>query len=649
MPAITTRGAASAKAFGWSSGGGPVIYIEEVFSTYLYTGTGATQTITNGIDLSTKGGMIWFKSRTSAQAHGIVNTLTGVNTNQNSNSTGAAQDITGDFSSFNSTGFTLLAPTMTSNFNGSTEKYTSWTFRKQPKFFDIVTYTGDGIDPKTLNHNLQSIPGCIIIKCTSTTSNWRVHSTSLDATLVLNLTNAAFIPDGLIKNLTSTTFDVNNSADVNSSGATYVAYLFAHNAGGFGLSGGDNVISCGSYTGNGSATGPVVTLGYEPQWLLIRKSSNTGNWQIMDNMRGLPVGSADATLQANLTNIETSVEYVSPTATGFQITSTNTEVNTSAATYIYIAIRRGPMKVPTVGTQVYKAQSRTGNDSTGSTLTAQFPPDLIMSSNRDSTIGTWLIDKLIGISQGKLTSSTAAEVTDAGNVTSFEMKGFSFGSGAGGWTNGLSYTYVYNYFGRAPGFFDEVCWTNTGATQSISHNLGVAPELIIAKRRPSVENWQIYSATTGASAYLTFTTAAVVTGNTNRWNATSPTASVFTTGTAFQTAETYVAYLFATLAGISKVGSYTGNGSNQTIACGFAAGSRFVMIKRTDSTGDWYVWDSERGIVAGDDPHISLNSAAAEVTTDDSVDTDNSGFIVNQLAATNINVTSATYIFLAIA
>jgi hypothetical protein len=73
------------------------------------------------------------------------------------------------------------------------------------------------------------------------------------------------------------------------------------------------------------------------------------------------------------------------------------------------------------------------------------------------------------------------------------------------------------------------------------------------------------------------------------------------------------------------------------------------MIKRTDSTGDWYVWDSARGIIAGNDPHLSLNTTVAEVTTDDSVDTDNSGFIVNQLSATNVNVTSATYIFLAIA
>jgi hypothetical protein len=97
------------------------------------------------------------------------------------------------------------------------------------------------------------------------------------------------------------------------------------------------------------------------------------------------------------------------------------------------------------------------------------------------------------------------------------------------------------------------------------------------------------------------------------------------------------------------VGSYTGTGTTQVINCGFTAGSRFVLIKATSTTGNWYVWDSARGIVAGNDPHLSLNTTAAEVTTDDSVDTDSTGFVVNQVAATNINVSSATYVFLAVA
>jgi hypothetical protein len=112
---------------------------------------------------------------------------------------------------------------------------------------------------------------------------------------------------------------------------------------------------------------------------------------------------------------------------------------------------------------------------------------------------------------------------------------------------------------------------------------------------------------------------------------------------------TYVAYLFASVTGVSKVGSYTGTGSTQTINCGFTAGSRFVMVKRTDSTGDWYVWDSARGIVSGNDPYLLLNSTAAEVTNTDYIDTANSGFEISSTAPAAINANGGTFVFLAIA
>lgn len=130
------------------------------------------------------------------------------------------------------------------------------------------------------------------------------------------------------------------------------------------------------------------------------------------------------------------------------------------------------------------------------------------------------------------------------------------------------------------------------------------------------------------------------------------TSATFSLGTAVAvngSANTFVAYLFASCPGVSKVGSYTGNGSSQTINCGFSGGARFILIKRTNTIGDWYVWDTARGIFIATDPHLSLNTTAAEVSTDDSIDADASGFIVNQLVSTNINVTSATYIYLAIA
>jgi hypothetical protein len=125
---------------------------------------------------------------------------------------------------------------------------------------------------------------------------------------------------------------------------------------------------------------------------------------------------------------------------------------------------------------------------------------------------------------------------------------------------------------------------------------------------------------------------------------------VFSVGDSPQTndsAQTFVAYLFATCAGVSKVGGYTGTGATQTINCGFAAGARFVLIKRTDSTGDWYVWDTARGMVSGTDPSILLNTTAAEVNAN-SVFTITTGFQIVSTAA-GINASGGTYIFLAIA
>jgi hypothetical protein len=217
---------------------------------------------------------------------------------------------------------------------------------------------------------------------------------------------------------------------------------------------------------------------------------------------------------------------------------------------------------------------------------------------------------------------------------------------------------IYWNFRRAPGFFDVVCYTGTGTTaQNVFHNLGAVPELIIFKSRSAAGSWIVFSQMTSSGVNRSFLNLTNATTS-YLWTdgiglSSQPTSTLMAMDTAntnlHTSGVTYVAYLFATCLGVSKVGSYTGNGSSQTIACGFTSGARFVMIKRTDSTGDWYVWDTARGIVSGNDPHLSLNTTAAEVTTDDTIDPDNSGFIVNQVAATNVNVSSATYIFLAIA
>jgi hypothetical protein len=100
---------------------------------------------------------------------------------------------------------------------------------------------------------------------------------------------------------------------------------------------------------------------------------------------------------------------------------------------------------------------------------------------------------------------------------------------------------------------------------------------------------------------------------------------------------------------VSKVGTYTGNGTTQAIACGFTGGARFVLIKRTDATGDWYVYDTARGMTVLTDPYLLLNSTAAETATLGSVITSTGGFTVNASILAAINASGGSYVFLAIA
>ena len=208
-------------------------------------------------------------------------------------------------------------------------------------------------------------------------------------------------------------------------------------------------------------------------------------------------------------------------------------------------------------------------------------------------------------------------------------------------------------FRRAPGVFDVVCYNGTGSNKTETHTtLQVAPELWVVKRRNDTGSWVFGSSHLGANKKIVSPSPAGAVTDTTAWNNTLPTATAVSLGTLADvnaSGGTHVMWMWASKAGISKVGSYTGTGSTQTSNCGFTTGARFVMLVRTDAAGDIYVWDTARGIVAANDPHLSLNTTAAAVTTDDSIDPDSSGFIVNQVAATNINVNGATYLYLAYA
>ena len=642
----------SARALTMAAGGAsaPAVYVEDVFSTYLYTGNGSTQTITNGIDLAGKGGLVWNQSRSNSYGGYIYDTARGTNKRLQPLSTSAQFTATQDVTAFNSNGFTM--GTEVGINGGSGQTYASWTFRNQPKFFDVVTYTGNGASTQTIAHSLGSTPGCIIIKKTSDTSVWSVYHRSLTAGSYLRL-NGTFAQsaDSFMDGAnapTSTTFTAQlaTSDGLNANGATYVAYLFAHNAGGFGLTGTDNVISCGSFTTNGSAVSGQIELGWEPQWLLIKCRSATGNWMLVDNMRGVTATGNGATgLYANTSGAEDPSRSVNINATGFSVTG---DFGISA-TSIYIAIRRGPMKVPTSGTSVFSPVAYAGTGS-ATTTTTGFVTDLAIIKSK-GTYSPSFEDRLRGANKVLESSGTGAEVTTTQYVLGFDTQsGVRIGNDAG--VNASGTNYIDWAFRRAPSFFDEVCYTGNDTLRTINHNLGVAPEMMIIKVRDTALGWAVYHSGIGNTKYLFLNTTAAAVTDSAYWNNTSPTASVFTVNTSNKVNSSpspYVAYLFATCAGVSKVGSYTGNGSSQTIACGFAAGARFVMIKRTDSTGDWYVWDSARGIVSGNDPYLPLNASNAEVTSTDYIDTYSAGFEITSTAPAAINASGGSFIFLAIA
>ena len=608
--------------------------ITDVFSTYLYEGNGSTQTITNGIDLDGEGGIVWIKKRLTTENHALFDTERGVNKDLESNDTDASNNLSNSLTAFNSNGFSLGDSTVVNNGDGGIySSFVSWTFRKAPKFFDVVTYTGDGVNDRAIPHNLDGEVGTIFIKRTDAAENWYVYHRSEGNTQFANLnTTGAFQAGSYFPTPpTSTDFYLGSGAQVNGGAKEYVAYLFAHNDGDGGFNGGD-IIKCGSYTGT-DASGNQVDLGFEPQFVMVKSASTTGNWGIFDTMRGFTANAENQqALFANDSSDELTNGKLSVNATGFALEEFN--YNSSPETYIYIAIRRGT-KVPESATEVFAPVAQ--NTTSTPLVTTGFPVDLAILTSRSGASRS-VVDRLRGStessSQRMFTNTTNAETSSGGGL------GFDNNTGYKDLLGGYSDNILWNWK-RAPGFFDVVAYTGDGA--SLSHNLSVVPNLIIVKNR-GTGSWRVTSSEANGVLYLDSNDAA---NGTSGFQTLTPCTSSTMNLSGVSQGGDNIAYLFASLPGISKVGSYTGNGTSQTIDCGFTSGARFVLIKNASESDNWYVFDTERGIVSGADPYLRLNLDLAE-QSEDFIDPASSGFSVSGSDPGN-NKTGNTYIFYAIA
>lgn len=637
--------AGKTKSFSVTTGS---LVIEDVFSVDGYNGNGISQTVTNNIDLAGKGGMVWTKSRSDSRAHSIQDTVRGRTKYLNSSTTDAEGSDGSRITSFNSTGFTVGDGSTVTNSNNAS--YATWTFRKAPKFFDVVTWSGNNASGRQISHSLGTTPGLIIVKNLDTSQQWPVWHRSLTGgqELFLNQT-ASTTSYGLFGTPTDSTFTVNSFAGTNASPYNYIAYVIAHDPSATGL------IQAGSYIGNGGVNN--ISLGWEPQFVLVKRATGASDWHLIDTTRGMTVGTGNNNLYANLASAEMingATSYAQPTATGFSINNTGTAWNNIGDTYIYVAVRRGPMRKPTDATKVFKPVLYTGNTGASSdSITTGFPVDMILSQKRNP-FGSYaqnnnrLTDRALGLAPFLNTQST--NTTDSASAfTSFGMTGMTFTNFYTLQVSGIDSNYVHWAFRRHPGVLDTVIYSGGGGDTVKSHNLGVVPEMAISKRLDGTSDWFVSSKYINSfwQAYLKLNSSEAATfGSYALYNPTST--QITASGLVDASGGRYVTYLAASLPGISKIGTYAGSSSDVTVDAGFSGAPRLLLIKRTDSPGNWIIFDSARGITnGGSDPALRLNLANEETNGVNHVEPTGSGFIAKAGNA-DVNASGGNYFFWAI-
>ena len=318
------------------------------FNTVLYTGNGGTNAIT-GVGFQPD--WVWAKVRDAGYSHGLFDAVRGVTKKLSSNLTDAEVTSSG-LTAFGSDGFTMGSD---AGMNGSSKTYVSWNWKangsgsndtsgdidavvsaNQTAGFSIVTWTSNGSNDGTVPHGLGVAPEVVLYKVRSATSNWNWWTTVIDGSndyLQLNTTAAKVDLSSAYGNLTSSFFT--NLGFANS--ATVVAYCFVSKP---------SFSKVGSYTGNGSADGPMVNLGFKPAWVMIKKSSAGGagsDWYIYDAARS-PVNEINYYLRANTADAEAGMDKFDFISNGFKIRNTYGGSNTNNAIYLYMAFAESPFK-----------------------------------------------------------------------------------------------------------------------------------------------------------------------------------------------------------------------------------------------------------------------------------------------------------------
>lgn len=639
-------------AAGASSSAG--LYVDEVFKTYLYTGQSSTITNTNGIDNLGEGGLLWVKNRDNSRSHVLYDTerlASGSNTTSDhclsSDSNNAAKDMSPHGTvTWKNDGWSV--PNGDGDINqGGFGDFVSWNFRKAPGFFDVVTYSGAG-GVQNISHNLGSIPGCIMIKRIDSSNSWRVYHRGTDPThpqnYALCLNDNTAVEDFTYWNdtaPTATQFTVADS-DVNGAGGTYVAYLFAHDEQIFGEGGNNSIIKCDYYVGNASSHGTQVDieLGWEPQWILIKKisSSSTSNWILLDTNRkwkATPInGSTVKWLDADTNDTESEGSMAWRRNTGFSVRDSsyvNGGNGIFGNTFIYIAIRRDDGlvgKPPATAQNVFGVANNTGNTPSFTISNNTVDWQWFRTTNAEDG---WMYSR--AREPGYLALGSSSSMGQGGTNNRFDF--------SNGWYAGNASNYISWMWHRWAGF-EDIVYRGTGSARTLNHYMGGTPEMVWIKNIESGYDWQVWhkDLTAGNHLILNSSAGAQTTSNSPNITATETTIGMNSYVAVNANNQYHEAVLFRSMDGFSKVGSFAGSDSAQTINLGFSP--RFLFIKNINASEYWPYFDTTRGFSS----LLMLNNGNAGTTNSGWVTATASGMtLAGQITA--LNRSGYTFIYYA--
>ena len=317
-------------------------------------------------------------------------------------------------------------------------------------------------------------------------------------------------------------------------------------------------------------------------------------------------------------------------------------------------------------TLIYSGTGGNGTTTTQAITGAGFQPDWVWLKQRSSTQRHQICDVVRGANNIIGTDRDGAAVADTEIINSFDSDGFTAGyqdqandtgqtyvswlwragNSQGSSNNDGSTNTTYTSANTTAGI-SIVKWTPSGSAETVGHGLGAVPKMIITKNLGASQGWFTYHHSIGNTKYLLLNTTAAEATDSNAWNNTTPTSSVFSVGSQFAGSD-YVAYCFAEKTGFSKFGSYTGNGSTDGTFVYTGFKPAFVIIKGSSNTENWHMFDNKRDTFNPTDQALQPNTNAAEFTETNVLDFLSNGFKL-RISGGGYNGSGVSYIYMAFA